>query len=86
MNSKNQRGYPCYSKKTEGKYLSIEGGLFPTAKAENSRFSLKQGGLFRGGGAVPVDFYCIFRGKSENSPMGIFFSSFFDVNVLTYII
>ena len=40
------------NKKIEGKYLFIEGGLFSTTKAENSRFSLKQvgcseGGLFR---------------------------------------
>ena len=53
----------------EGKYLTIEGGggLFPTMKAENSRFSLKQGGgLFRGGGAVPVDFYCKYLKFSHN--------------------
>ena len=61
-------------KKMEGKYLTIEGGLFQTMKAENSRFSLKQWGA-----VLPVHFYCsslckircnefpILQAKTENT-------------------
>ena len=48
----NQRGYPYEFNKVKENILLLRGGLFPTTKAKNLRFSLKQGG------AVPVDFYC----------------------------
>ena len=53
--AENHKGYPVYSKKSEGKYLGI-GGLLPQVEAENLRFLLRRRSSSVGGRAVQFDF------------------------------